>query len=115
MVDQYLTLATQEQLRAGVTPKRVTLILHPDIQYLMRHMHTYLLSAAQPVDRLAYTRDMALFTVAFRSSSHGSDLAKLLAAQFLRLPFSRGRVSIKRLLYQDTMRWGRARFLPGAW
>ena len=53
-------------------------------------MHTCLLCAAQPVDRLAYARDMALFAIAFRTGSRGSDLAKPLAAQVLCLPSSQG-------------------------
>ena len=92
VVDQYLAFATHEQLRAGVTPKQATPILRPDFQHLMRYMHTGLLCAAQPVDRLAYARDMALFAVAFRAGSRGSDLAKLLAAQVLHLPSSQGLV-----------------------
>ncbi|CAN0037619.1 unnamed protein product, partial [Ascophyllum nodosum] len=74
----------------GVTPKQATPILRPDFQHLMRYMHTGLLCAAQPVDRLANARDMALFAVAFRAGSRGSDLAKLLAAQVLHLPSSQG-------------------------
>ena len=92
VVDQYLAFATHEQLRAGVTPKQTTPILRPDFQHLMRYMHTGLLCAAQPVDRLAYARDMALLAVAFRAGSRGSDLAKLLAAQVLHLPSSQGLV-----------------------
>ena len=79
VVDQYLAFATHEQLRAGVTPKQATPILRPDFQHLMRYMHTGLLCAAQPVDRLAYARDMALFAVAFRAGSRGSDLATLVS------------------------------------
>ena len=108
VVDQYLAFATHQQLRAGVTPKQATPILRLDFQHLMRYMHTCLLCAAQPVDRLAYARDMALFAVAFRAGSRGSDLAKLLAAQV------QPRVSIKFLLYENTTRWGRACFPPGA-
>ena len=67
-VDQYLAFATQEQLRAGVIQKQATLILRPDLQHLMRNMHTCLLCAAQSVDRLAYARDTALFAVAFRAA-----------------------------------------------
>ena len=81
VVDLHLAFATHEQLRAGVIPKQATPILRPDFQHLIRYMHTRLLCAAQPVDRLAYARDMALFAVAFRAGSRGSDLAKLLAAQ----------------------------------
>ena len=92
VVDQYLAFAMHEQPRAGVTPKQATPILRPDFQHLMRYMHTCLLCAAQPVDRLAYARDMALFAVAFRAGSRGSDLAKLLAAQVLHLLFSQGLV-----------------------
>ena len=55
---------------------------------LLIQIRTCLLCAAQPVDRLAYARDMALFAVAFRSGSRGSDLAKLLAAQVLHFPSS---------------------------
>ena len=32
VIDQYLAFATQEQLRAGVTPKQATPILRPDLQ-----------------------------------------------------------------------------------
>jgi hypothetical protein len=92
VVDQYLAFTTQEQLRAGVTPKQAIPILRPDFQHLMRDMHTGLLCAAQPGDRLAYARDMALFAVAFRAGSRGNDLAKLLAAQVLHLPSSQGLV-----------------------
>ena len=92
VVDQYLAFATHEQLRAGVTPKQTTPILRPDFQHLMRYMHTGLLCAAQPVDRLAYARNMALFAVVFRAGSRGSDLAKLSAAQVLHLPSSQGLV-----------------------
>ena len=107
-VDQYLAFATQEeQLRAGVTPERATPILRPDLQHLMRNMQTCLLRAAQPVDRLAYARDMALFAVAFRTGSYGSDLAKLLVAQVLRLPPSQGLVlnfqSTKTLRYSAAL------------
>ena len=90
VVDQYLAFATLEQLRVGVTPKQVTPILRADLEHLMRDMHTGLLCAAQPVDRLAYARDMALFAVAFRTGSRGSDLAKLLGTQVFRLPSNQG-------------------------
>ncbi|CAN0192157.1 unnamed protein product, partial [Ascophyllum nodosum] len=56
----------------------------------MRDMHTCLLCAAQPADRLAYARDMALFAIAFRPGSRGSDLAKMLAAQVFHLPSIKG-------------------------
>ena len=79
-IDQYLAFATQEQLIAGVTLKQANPILRPDLQKLIRDMHTCLLCAAQPVYRLAYTCDMALFGIAFRTGSRGSDLTKLLAA-----------------------------------
>ena len=85
-IDQYLAFATQEQLQAGATPKQATPSLHPDLQQLMmRNMHTCLLCAAQPVDCLPYAPDMALFSAAFCTGSRGSNLAKLLAAQVLRL------------------------------
>ena len=90
VIDQYLAFATQEQLRAGVTPKQATPILRPDLQKLMRDIYTCLLRAAQPVDRLAYAIDMALFAIAFRTGSRGSDLAKILAAQVLHLPSNQG-------------------------
>ena len=89
-IDQYLACATQEKLGAVVTPKQATAILRPDLQNLMRDMHTCLLCAVQPVDSLAYARDMALFAIAFRTGSRGSGLARLLAAQVLRLPSSQG-------------------------
>ena len=89
-IDHYLAFTTQEQLRAGVTPKQLTPILSPGLQNLIRDIHTCLFCAAQPVDRLAYARDMALFAIAFRTGSRGSDLAKLLAAQVLRRPSSQG-------------------------
>ena len=92
MVDQYVTFATQEQLRAGVTPKEATPILRPDLKHLMPDIHTCLLCAAQVVGRLAYARDMVLFAEAFRTASDGSDFIKLLAAQVLRLPSSQGLV-----------------------
>ena len=44
-IDQYLVFATQEQLRAGVTPKQATLILRLDLQNLIRDMHTCVLCA----------------------------------------------------------------------
>ena len=56
----------------------------------MQDMHTCLLCAAQPVDRLAYARDMAMFAVAFYTGSHSSGLAKLLTDPVLRLPSSQG-------------------------
>ena len=89
-IDQHLTLATQKQLRAGVTPKQATPVLRPDLQTLIRDMHTRLLCAAQAVDCLAYTRDMTLFTIACRTGSRGSGLAKLLAAQVLHLSPAKG-------------------------
>ena len=49
---------------------------------------------------------MVSFAVAFRSSSRGSDLAKLLAAQVLRLPFSQGLVL--NLYFTKTLRDGAA-------
>ena len=106
VVDQYLAFAPHEQLRAAVTPKQATPILRPDFQHLMRYMHTCLLCAAQPVDRLAYARDMALFAVAFRAGSRSSDLAKLLAAQVLHLPSSQG--SVFNFLFTKTLRDGAA-------
>ena len=112
-ISQYFAFATQEQLRAGVTHKQATPILRPDLQNLMRDMHTCLLSAVQPVDGLASARDMALFAIAFCTGSRGSDLAKLLAAQVLRLPSSQGIVP-KFPIDNDTSRWGRARLPPGA-
>ena len=105
-IDQYLAFATQEQLRVGVTPKQVTPILRPDLQKLMQNMHTCLPCAAQPVDRLAYTRDMVLFAIAFRTGSHGSDLAKLLATKVLRLPSSQG--IVVNLQFTKTLRNGAA-------
>ena len=52
----------------------------------------YALCAAQAFDRLAYARNIILYTVAFHTSRHGSDLAKLIAAQVLRLLCSQGLV-----------------------
>ena len=97
-MNQYSAFTTQERLRAGVTPKQATSFLRPDLQHLMRDIHSCLLCAAQPVDRLAYVRDMVLFAVAFRTGSRGDDLAKLLVAQVLRLSSSQGLV----LNYQFT-------------
>ena len=77
-------------MRAEVTPEHASPILRRDLQHLMRDMLTCLLCAAQPVDRLACARDMALFAIAFHTGSHGSDLAKLLPDQVLRLPSSQG-------------------------
>ena len=109
-IDQYLVFTTQEQLRAGVTPKQATPILRPDLQNLMRDMHTCLLCPARPVDRLAYARDMALFAITFRTGSRGSDLAKLLAAQILRLPSSQG--IVLNFQFTKTLRDGAAHALP---
>ena len=113
VVDQYFAFATQEQLRAGVKPKQATPILRPDLQHLMCDMHTCLICAAQPVDRLAYTCDMALFAVAFSTGSRGSDLVKLLAAQVLHLPSSQELV-LNFHFTKTLTRWGRASFPPGA-
>ena len=111
VIDQYLVFATQEQLRAGVTPKQAIPILHPYLQNLMRDMHTCLLCATQPVDRLAYARDMALFAIAFRTGSRGSDLAKILAAQVFRLPSSQGIV----LSFQFTKTLAMGPRTPPSW
>ena len=104
VIDQYLAFATQEQLRAGDTPKQATPILRPDFQKLMRDMHTCLLCAAQPVDRLAYARDMALFAIAFRTGSRGYDLAKILAPQVLHLLSNQG--IVLNLQFTKTLRDG---------
>ena len=65
-----------------------------------------LLCAAQPVARLAYARDMALFAIAFHIGSRGSDLAKLLVAQVL-LPPS-GQARVLKLQFTNTLRDGAA-------
>ena len=104
VINQYLAFATQEQLKAGVTPKQAIPILRPDLQKLMRDMHTCLLCAAQPADRLAYARDMVLFAIAFRTGSRGSDLAETLAAQVLHLPSSQ--VIVLNFQFTKTLRDG---------
>ena len=43
MVDQYLTFATQEKLKAGVTPKEAIAILRPDLKHLIA-TYTHVLS-----------------------------------------------------------------------
>ena len=105
-IDQHLAFAAQEQLRAGFIPKQATPILRPDFQNLMRDMPACLLCAVQPVDHLAYARDMAFFTIALRTVSRGSDLAELLASQVLRLLSSHG--IVLNFLSTKTLRDGAA-------
>ena len=103
-VNEYLAFTTAEQQKAGVTVKQAGPILHQDLCAIIRVMRRQLAASNKPVERIALVRDIALFTVAFKTGGRGGDLTHMMASNVLRLPEDKG--IILNFLFTKTLRDG---------
>ena len=90
LVESYLTFVTEEQKKVGVPVKQAAPMLAHTLAQLLQDMRVRAQLMASVSDRIAITRDIALYSSAFYSLRRGFDLSFTLGSQLLRLPESAG-------------------------
>ncbi|CAM9535322.1 unnamed protein product [Laminaria digitata] len=88
----YLEHASEEQTQGGgvFVKQGPARMLSHQLRELVRDMRRRVLTYPTVAERIAATRDIALFCVAFAAMKRGLDLARTLGAQLLRLPDHKG-------------------------
>lgn len=90
LVDSYLTFVSEEQKKVGVAVNQAQPLLAHTLLDLLCDMRSRAQVAPQLGDRLALTRDVALFSLALFSMHRDYDLSFTLGSQILKLPGARG-------------------------
>ena len=86
LVTSYITFSREEQKRAGVTVKQAPALLSSHLRALVIPMRARLCCTQDPYTRALLARDIALFTIAFRTTKRGDELSRTLIQRILRLP-----------------------------
>ena len=92
LVEAYLTFVSEEQKQVGVPVKQAAPMLSHTLAQLLQSMRVRAQLAESLSERIAITRDVALFSLAFYSMRRGFNLSFTLGSQVLRLPESAGLV-----------------------
>ena len=92
LVESYLTFVSEEQKQVGVPVKQAAPMLSHTLAQLLQSMRVRAQLAESLSQRIAITRDIALFSLALYSMRRGFDLSFTLASRVLRLPESAGLV-----------------------
>ena len=93
----YLKHASEEQRQGGVLGGVLVKpvpppMLSPQLKELVRDMRRRAKQCSTASERIAVTRDIAVFCVAFHTMKRGLDLARTLGTELLRLPDHKGLV-----------------------
>ena len=86
LVTQYMAFVREEQKKAGVEVSQAPALLHSHLAAIIAHMTLRIRCTQDPYDRVAFARDIALFTVAFSTLKRGDGLSRTLIQRILRLP-----------------------------
>ena len=94
LVESYLTFISEEQKQVGVPVKQAAPMLSHTLAQLLQSMRVRAQLAESLSQRIAITRDIALFSLVFYPMRRGFDLSITLASRVLRLSESAGLVFI---------------------
>ena len=86
LVTQCMAFIREEQKKAGVEVSQAPAMLHSHLTAIIAHMALRIRCTQDPYDRIVFTRDIALFTVAFSILKRGDGLSRTLIQRILRLP-----------------------------
>ena len=86
LVTSYMVFPQEKHKKAGVTVKQVPTFLSSHLRALVVPMRARLCCTEDPYTRALLARDIALFTVAFRTTKIGDELSRTLIQSILRLP-----------------------------
>ena len=89
-VDSYLSYVSVEQKRVGVPVNQAAPMLAHILADLLEDMRSRVQLLQSFAQRIAITRDIALYSLAFASMRRGHDLSFTKGSQILRLPECRG-------------------------
>ena len=90
LVESYLTFVSEGQKQVGVPVNRAAPMLKHTFIDLLSDMRSRAQVSASLAERIALTRDIALFFLALYSIRRGYDLSFTLGSQILKLSKSRG-------------------------
>ena len=90
LVDAYPSYVSAEQKRVGVPVNQANPMLAHVLVELLEDMRSRAQLVKSLAQRIAITRDIALYSLAFASMRRGHDLSFTKGSQVLRLPQSRG-------------------------
>ena len=77
---------------AGVTPKQARVILRNKVGLLIQQLQLLRDTTKNAIMKVLVSRDIAIFSLAFCTSKRGDDIAKIVAANALRIPNKGGLV-----------------------
>ena len=86
LVTSCIAFSREEQKKAGVTVKKAPALLSSYLRALVVPMRARLCCTEDPYTRALLARDIALCTVAFRTTKRGDELSRTLIQNILRLP-----------------------------
>ena len=86
LVTQYMTFTREEQKKAGVAVKQAPAVLPSHLHTIVSPLRARLQCTSDPYTRVVLARDLALFTVAFKTTKRGDELSRTLIERILRLP-----------------------------
>ena len=86
LVTSYIAFSREDQKKVGVTVKQAPALLSSHHRALVVPMRARLCCTEDPYTRAVLARDIALFTVAFRTTKRGDEVSRTLIQSILRLP-----------------------------
>ena len=86
LVTQYMTFTQKEQKKAGVAVKQAPAVLPSHLHTIVSPLRARLQCTSDPYTRVVLPRDLALFTVTFKTTKRGYELSRMLIQRILRLP-----------------------------
>ena len=85
LVTSHIAFSREEQKKVGVTAKQAPALLSNHLRALVVPMRARLCCTEDPYTRALPARDIALFTVAFRTTKRGDKLSRTIIQRILRL------------------------------
>ena len=86
LVIQYMPFTREEQKKAGVAVKQAPELLPSHLHTIVTPLRARLQCPSDPYTRVVLARDLALFTVAFKTTKCGDELIRVFIQRILRLP-----------------------------
>ena len=90
LVSQYMAFTREEQKKAGVAVKQAPALLNGHLRAIIVPMRTRMHCTTSALERVVLARDIALYSVAFRTTKRGDELSRTLIQRILRLPNESG-------------------------
>ena len=85
LITKYMMFTREEQKKAGVTVKQAPVVLLSHLHAIVSPLRVRLQCTSHPYTRVVLARNLALFTVSFKTTKRSDELSRTLIQRILRL------------------------------